>query len=332
MIKGIHRILSFTNEVGDDSLLLEQCGDYIEALRGYSIVLPRDKFSDMCNLMTVFYHHNKEVCFKTFDEGEDERIVQLCNTLKGKESYTSMFVEAYGGITSLISSSVGGYSKDDGLVNPLSRLNIGDKSDEVDDEFTEEGFSDDDFDEGDLGSLGLESEESITEETNVYGDYSEDSFSNESQDNSQNNLQSNYYTDDEEDPEVIAELQQEIEMLKNSLAHKDNEISTIQQKYDSLSQSFNMVRNDLHASNNSVQALQIQLEQTQPYVACFDGVDVTAEDMQMCMDLVRQVGAEQLRTILLNIISDGGLNPNDKGKCLVIIKLVDALFAAGLFG
>lgn len=164
MINGIVKILSFTNDIDNDGLVLEKCGDYVEDLKGFFITLPREKFVDMCNLMTVVYNHSKEVCFKTFEEGDDNQIIQLCNTFKEKETYTSMFIKSFGGVSNLISSSVGSFTPTTNLENPLDRLTTpNDTTSTIED-------VEDDWDDNDLvgvGSFITPTEKEMTQKENV---------------------------------------------------------------------------------------------------------------------------------------------------------------------
>ena len=351
MIKGIHKILSFTNNVGD-GLVLENCGDFNDSIRGYYIVLPRDRFADMCNLLTVVYEQNKEVCFSTFEDGSDEQVVQLCNTLKGRQSFTAMFIEAFGGITNLVSSSLSDLEvPNGGLNNPLSSLGIvtnTPKEDDLESEFTDDDleseFTDDDLD----GEVVSEVNETPNTNPNVQTQADELKSQVEANTKDENDF--------EEDQEVINVLQSQIEELQNQLEEQKAATEKSQQEYLQLYQESSSLKAELEKAKNCLMSLEpvvdkveaitaeLQttkdnlrvaseaLEASKPFVDCFEGVDVSIDDLTLCLDLLNQLPDTTAKQVVNHILNKDGINVEDKGKCLFTIKLVNSMFELGLLG
>lgn len=342
MIKGIHKILSFTNNVGD-GLVLENCGDFNDSIRGYYIVLPRDRFTDMCNLLTVVYEQNKEVCFSTFEDGSDEQVVQLCNTLKGRQSFTAMFIEAFGGITNLVSSSLSDLDvPNSGLNNPLSSLGIVTNSPKEDD--LESEFTDDDLD----GEVVSGVDTAFNTEPNVQTQADELKSQVEANTKDENDF--------EEDEEVIKVLQSQIEELQSQLEEQKAAREKSQQDYLQLYQESSSLKGELEKARNclmslepvvdKVEAITAELQATKdslrlanealeankPFVDCFEGVEVSIDDLTLCLELLNQLPDAKAKEVVNYILNKDGLSVEDKGKCLFTIKLVNSMFELGLLG
>ena len=342
LIKGIHKILSFTNNVGD-GLVLENCGDFNDSIRGYYIVLPRDRFADMCNLLTVVYEQNKEVCFSTFEDGSDEQVVQLCNTLKGRQSFTAMFIEAFGGITNLVSSSLSDLEvPNGGLNNPLSSLGIVTNTPKEDD--LESEFTDDDLD----GEAVSEVNETPNTNPNVQTQADELKSQVEANTKDENDF--------EEDQEVINVLQSQIEELQNQLEEQKAATEKSQQDYLQLYQESSTLKGELEQARNCLMSLESEVNRVEelttelqttkdnlkvvsealaaskPFVDCFEGVDVSIDDLTLCLDLLNQLPDATAKQVVNHILNKDGINVEDKGKCLFTIKLVNSMFELGLLG
>lgn len=110
---GILKILKFTNNLTDEELVLEECGDFYETLSGYFITLPKRYYSDMKYYLNDLYGKYSDIIEEAFSSSDD-KISQLCCIARGNDTYTSMFIKNAGGADNLIGNGVvSGFSEDE---------------------------------------------------------------------------------------------------------------------------------------------------------------------------------------------------------------------------
>lgn len=224
--EGIQRILKFTNAVTEEDLVIEKCEVYRSDLAGYSIVLPRAKFTDMLFLVTKVYKDYEATFKNIFDNGTDEQIIQMCRIFARGMTYTEQLVRLNGGIENLI--------------------------------------CDTDLGEGDLM--------------------------------------------EEEDPEMIAELEQKVAELEKQLKEKEKE----------------------HVEK--VSTVESELKDYKKY---FEGLDFNDDDLGLCLDVLEGLNKDQLLEVVTTmLVSRAGEEDNKDFKVLSLYvnDMAESLDSLGLLG
>lgn len=112
---GILNILKCTNNITEDDLVLENCGDYHDSLVGYSIVLPKQYLSDMKYCLIEIYKIQSDFVTEVFDLGDTEYLVQTCRLPCRDSTYTDIFIEKAGSAEKLIGSGIPNMLSDNDL-------------------------------------------------------------------------------------------------------------------------------------------------------------------------------------------------------------------------
>lgn len=100
----IFEILSCTNVIHDDVIIIEDCSKVNQELKGYSIVLDRDSIHDARMFFTAKYSKRASVIDASFTSGSDKEVIQIILSLE--PDLTMKFIQRAGGVFNLISTGV----------------------------------------------------------------------------------------------------------------------------------------------------------------------------------------------------------------------------------
>lgn len=293
MINGLDKVLSIVNTVLNEDLVLEDCGQYCEQLASYYVVLPRSKFMDMCDLMSVIYTENIELCQRVFSAGSDAEVLQLCRTFSKGVPYTERLIKLYKGVDNIIGSSVGEPAHD--VFSSMNGIESGFASNE-DSEVTP----------------------SVKDEFTSNDDFSDDDFSGEEN-------PSEIY--EEEDPVRIQELEDEVAYLKRQLEDKNREIDLSKSQTQQLKDRLTFLDSECVKLQTISNQLNQQVQDLSVYAEPFRGLTVDPSDIRELQQVLMQYPVELSRDIILSIITSKN---KDKSVELYALKCIDAILELGV--
>lgn len=329
--RGIDQILSVVNNYTDNDLVIEECGEFCSELSGYYVILPRSKYIDMCNLMTVIYSQDVDICRDTFTKKSDEDVVQLCKIFRGRESYTEQFIKIYMGVNNLISSSVGSSHYE--LQNSNGRENsIGRESDFQGMRHNGNHFNSQPNEQINEQRINHNRHDNLSHVSVSPMDRFRDDYANPVGSNAMGygSFTKEETSYEEEDPEVIREQQEEINRLNAILREQQSRGAFLESKLTELTGIAQTLQRDLQVKNGELNNTLMNLEKAKPLLALFEGVDVSESDLAMCKDIVYALEPSQAKQVILKILEKDGQDVSDKGKALYVIKTVNVLYELGL--
>lgn len=134
-------ILRFTNNPGDDDIVIQDCGESYDRLKGYDIVLNKSKIPAMKILLMDYFSKYKDFINKSFVDKDIQEIRQHCKVYS-PDGYIDLFIKEYGGLDLLMvngPSGIPSFTKEEDSTNSVNLEVIDlDESDFVDDEEDEE--------------------------------------------------------------------------------------------------------------------------------------------------------------------------------------------------
>lgn len=115
MDNSILSILSFTQEVEDSDIVIQECGDSVERLKGYYIILTLDARSRMKSKLMEYFPKQRSLIKEAFNSGSKQKIAQLCRTME-PSGFLNTFIKAAGGVSNLLDVGPSGYIQPDDFV------------------------------------------------------------------------------------------------------------------------------------------------------------------------------------------------------------------------